>query len=69
MNKEVREKYGMKHSFILNQWAASDILIICVTPPGMTGEHQEDPQRDSSWVPPYLPCLIFQEGMWQDQHA
>lgn len=35
MNKEVGEKYGLKHSFIINQWAAPDILLLCVTPPGI----------------------------------
>lgn len=69
MNKEMREKYGLKHSFILNQWAALDILLIYNTPPGITGEHQEDSQRDSSGVPPYLSCLTFQDVIWQDQHA
>lgn len=69
MNKDMRGKYGLKHSFILNQWAALDILLICVISPGITEEHQEDSQRNSSGVPSYLPCLTFQDVMWQDQHA
>lgn len=67
MDKEVGEKYVLKHSFVINQWAAPDILL--VTPPGITGEYQDNPQGDSSVVPPYLPCLTFQDGMWQYQHA
>lgn len=37
MNKEVGEKYGLKHGFIINRWAAPDIPRVCVTPLGTTG--------------------------------
>ena len=32
MNKEVGEEYGLKHGFIINHWAAPDILPLCVRP-------------------------------------
>lgn len=37
MNKEVGEKYGLKHGVIINHWAAPDILPLCVSPLGITG--------------------------------